>query len=144
MPLVALAALAILILVWVGRGGGQALKRREWRIGAGAFSVAALAGAALLAVRDAWIPAAALGVVAVWLALAARRNAPAAARPEAASRRMSLAEAGSILGVGPDATPAEVRAAHKRLIRRAHPDTGGTSGLAAQLNAARDRLLERD
>ena len=142
MPLVALAALAILILVWAGRGGGQALKRREWRIGAGAFSVAALAGAALLAVRDAWIPAAALGVVAVWLALAARRNAPA--RPEAASRRMSLAEARSILGVGPDATPAEVRAAHKRLIRRAHPDTGGTSGLAAQLNAARDRLLERD
>jgi hypothetical protein len=24
---------------------------------------------------------------------------------------------------------------------RAHPDQGGTSGLAAQLNAARDRLL---
>jgi len=26
-------------------------------------------------------------------------------------------------------------------MRLAHPDKGGTSGLAAQLNAARDRLL---
>jgi hypothetical protein len=25
----------------------------------------------------------------------------------------------------------------------AHPDKGGTSGLAAQLNAARDRLLKK-
>ena len=103
--------------------------------------MAALAGAALLAVRDAWIPSAALGVIAVWLALAARKNAPAAPRPKPASRRMSLAEARAILGVGADATPSEIRAAHKRLIRRAHPDAGGTSGLAAQLNAARDRLL---
>jgi hypothetical protein len=28
-----------------------------------------------------------------------------------------------------------------RLMRSVHPDKGGTSGLAAQLNAARDRLL---
>jgi hypothetical protein len=27
-------------------------------------------------------------------------------------------------------------------MRMAHPDTGGTTGLASQLNAARDRLLE--
>jgi hypothetical protein len=27
-------------------------------------------------------------------------------------------------------------------MRMAHPDKGGTSGLAAQLNAARDRLLQ--
>ena len=33
-------------------------------------------------------------------------------------------------------------AAYNRLMRMAHPDKGGTSGLAAQLNAARDRLLE--
>ncbi len=54
---------------------------------------------------------------------------------------MSLAQARSILGVGPAATAADIRAAYKRLMRRAHPDLGGTSGLAAQLNAARDRLI---
>jgi curved DNA-binding protein CbpA len=37
----------------------------------------------------------------------------------------------------------EVRAAYARLIQMAHPDKGGTAGLAAQLNAARDRLIKR-
>jgi DnaJ-domain-containing protein 1 len=56
------------------------------------------------------------------------------------SERMSLEEARAVLGVGPTATPADIRAAYARLMRRTHPDHGGTSGLAAQLNAARDRL----
>jgi curved DNA-binding protein CbpA len=55
---------------------------------------------------------------------------------------MSLDEARSILGVGADATREEIQAAYSRLMRLAHPDKGGTSGLAAQLNAARDRLLK--
>jgi curved DNA-binding protein CbpA len=55
---------------------------------------------------------------------------------------MSLAEARSILGVGPTATRAEIKAAYARLMQVAHPDKGGTDGLAAQLNAARDRLLK--
>ena len=57
--------------------------------------------------------------------------------------RISDSEARSILGVGPEATDAEIRAAYGRLMRMAHPDKGGTSGLAAQLNAARDRLLKK-
>ncbi|MGZ6049580.1 MAG: molecular chaperone DnaJ [Phenylobacterium sp.] len=138
MQLIALGALALLVLVWVGRSGGAILKRREWRIGAGATAVAALAGAALLGFREAWLPAAGLLILSLWMAVAARRNGVAPARP---SSRMSLKEARSILGVEADATPAEIRAAHKRLMRHAHPDAGGTSGLAAQLNAARDRLL---
>jgi DnaJ-class molecular chaperone len=55
---------------------------------------------------------------------------------------MSLAQARSILGVTDSATPAEIEAAYRQQIRHAHPDRGGTSGLAAQLNAARDRLLK--
>jgi DnaJ-class molecular chaperone len=42
-------------------------------------------------------------------------------------------------GAGPD----EIQAAYVRLMRAVHPDAGGTSGLAAQLNAARDRLLAK-
>jgi curved DNA-binding protein CbpA len=56
---------------------------------------------------------------------------------------MGVSEACSILGVSEDATPAEIQAAYTRLMRLAHPDKGGTSGLAAQLNAARDRLLSK-
>jgi curved DNA-binding protein CbpA len=55
---------------------------------------------------------------------------------------MSESQARSLLGVEPGATPAEIRAAYTRLMKRAHPDQGGTAGLAAQLNAARDRLLK--
>jgi DnaJ-class molecular chaperone len=55
---------------------------------------------------------------------------------------MSLKDAQSVLGVGPEATPEEIQAAYTRLMRMAHPDKGGTTGLATQLNAARDRLLE--
>jgi curved DNA-binding protein CbpA len=54
---------------------------------------------------------------------------------------MSLQEARSVLGLEEGATPAQIKAAYTRLMRMAHPDKGGTAGLAAQLNAARDRLL---
>lgn len=140
MQLIALGALALLILVWVGRSGGAILKRREWRITSGAFAVAALVGATYAALREAWAPALALVVLGLWLAVSARRTGVASALPR--SSRMPLEEARAILGVGEEATPDEIRAAYTRLMRLAHPDKGGTSGLAAQLNAARDRLLE--
>ena len=79
-----------------------------------------------------------MAVAALVCALGARRPAvPAAQR----TRDISLQDARAILGVGPRAEPDEIRAAHRRLIRTVHPDRGGTGGLAAQLNAARDRLL---
>ena len=52
-------------------------------------------------------------------------------------------EARSILGVGAEANAVEIEAAYRRLMLRAHPDHGGSTGLAAQLNAARDRLLKK-
>lgn len=56
---------------------------------------------------------------------------------------MSEREAREILGIGPDAGVEEIQAAYTRLMRRSHPDAGGSAGLAAQINAARDRLLPR-
>ena len=55
---------------------------------------------------------------------------------------MPLTQARSILGVEESASRAEIQAAYTRLMKRAHPDKGGSEGLAAQLNAARDRLLK--
>ena len=49
----------------------------------------------------------------------------------------------NLLDKGADADRAEIQAAYKRLMRAVHPDSGGTAGLAAQLNAARDRLLRK-
>ncbi|MEM1361734.1 MAG: DnaJ domain-containing protein [Pseudomonadota bacterium] len=53
---------------------------------------------------------------------------------------MSAAEAYRILGLEPDASTEDVRAAHKRLIRKVHPDLGGSSALASMINAAKEKL----
>jgi hypothetical protein len=53
----------------------------------------------------------------------------------------SLAEARDALGVRADATPEEIRAAHREGMKRVHPDHGGTAAEAARLNEARDVLL---
>ena len=45
-----------------------------------------------------------------------------------------------MLGLHPGATEAEIRAAHHRLMRTAHPDSGGSDWLAMRINQARDVL----
>jgi hypothetical protein len=54
---------------------------------------------------------------------------------------MSPDEALQILGLKAGATETEIRDAHKRLMRAAHPDSGGSDWLAARINQARDVLL---
>jgi hypothetical protein len=100
------------------------------------FSAVLLASGTLAAFRGAWLPAAGLIGAGLWLTLASRQRTPGPRLPG-----LSEAEARSILGVSADATAAEVRAAYRRVMARAHPDQGGTDGLAARVNAARDRLL---
>jgi hypothetical protein len=56
---------------------------------------------------------------------------------------MSRGEALEVLGLEPGADEAEIRAAHKRLLRLVHPDRGGSAYLARQVYAARDTLLEQ-
>lgn len=52
-------------------------------------------------------------------------------------------QAREILGVNPDASADDVRAAHRRLIATLHPDRGGSAELTRQINDARDVLLRR-
>jgi hypothetical protein len=54
---------------------------------------------------------------------------------------MPVAEARELLGVSDDADQETIRAAHRRLIARVHPDAGGSAELARRVNAAREILL---
>jgi hypothetical protein len=137
----ALGAAILWFLVGLGRGQ-RIFKRREWRLASGAFALAAFAGAAYATLRGGWAIAVILALLGLWLVTSARLNGPAGQRGPP-SREMSLEEARSVLGVGPDATEPEIEAAYRRLMRLAHPDKGGTTGLAVQLNAARARLLRK-
>lgn len=56
---------------------------------------------------------------------------------------MTQEEAYQILGLQRGATTEQIRTAHRSLMKRAHPDQGGSAEQAARVNAARDRLLNR-
>jgi hypothetical protein len=71
-----------------------------------------------------------------WRESAERQNAP-----RGRSGAMTRAEAYAVLGLAENASEAEVREAHHRLMRGVHPDHGGSTYLAAKLNEARDLLL---
>ena len=55
--------------------------------------------------------------------------------------KMDEYEARAILGVPADASADAIKAAHRRLIQRLHPDQGGSDYLAARINHAKDVLL---
>ncbi|RYE02712.1 MAG: J domain-containing protein [Sphingomonadales bacterium] len=79
---------------------------------------------------------AALIVAAIWYFFIKPRPAP---RPQ---HLLGEDEARAVLGVGADADPEAIRAAHRRLVTALHPDKGGSAELTRRINAARDALLK--
>jgi DnaJ homolog subfamily C member 19 len=62
-------------------------------------------------------------------------------RAVVAGSAMRPSEARELLNIPVGANADEIRAAHRRMIARVHPDAGGSAGLATRVNAARDTLI---
>jgi hypothetical protein len=124
-----------LFLIGAGLVGYWAWKTRETRairFGDVAAVVAALIGLQLFRRHE--IPLALLAIGgAVWWYWWRKQGTPATG--------MTREQASRLLDVPSDASADTVRAAHRRLVARVHPDAGGSADLAAQVNEARDTLL---
>jgi hypothetical protein len=72
----------------------------------------------------------------------AQHHASSGTRPPGGGK-MTEEEAYQILGLQRGASAEEISRAHRSLIKKLHPDQGGTTYLAARINEARDVLLRR-
>lgn len=122
------------LLVWVAALGGLSLMLLLILSGRGPLAILAL-GFALPLVRDWWEGRRVGG------SRQGQGSATGASGRPGRREAMTREEALAILGLQPGATEEEIRAAHRRLMRAAHPDSGGSDWLASRINQARDRLL---
>lgn len=146
MPFLLLGFAALVILVLVSRAFSRMKTAEAARWSRILLGLAAAISGGLLTLRGLAILGAPLatfgiGLMAVGAGFRPKPSTSSKASPPA-SQTISRAEALDILGLEGAPTKEEVRAAYRTLMKRVHPDSGGTDGLSRRLTEARDVLLK--
>jgi hypothetical protein len=150
MPFLLLGVASLVLLMLALGAFSRAQVKTIKQFGVWFVAIGGLVLVTLLLLTGKGVPAlAALGMLGplVWRWLRESGAVPTAtgrAGPRSTPTRggaMSRAEAYSVLGLAPGADAEAIRAAHRRLMRAAHPDAGGSDWLATRINQARDVLL---
>jgi hypothetical protein len=132
-----LLAAALVLSGWGGAGPVGAWVRKS-------RGVILVFGLALVATRNIGLAIFAAMIAqavlsrAVWLG---KGSGPSDGARGPTSGAMAVEEAYRVLDLRPGATRGDVLAAYRSLITRNHPDQGGSTYLAAQVNEAKDVLL---
>ncbi len=140
---------AFALLVWVGRqsrlgrlAAGPWI--RQFRAVRSVTSLLLMAVGAFLIVHGDWPAGLACLIAVVVLSGSVRVSGMRSMAPKtAASYSAEEIRAYQVLELPIGADRAAIKAAWKRLMKSAHPDSGGSAGRAVALNAARDVLLRR-
>lgn len=140
-------ALVLFALLSLSASEGEVGRKRAQDTILGALAVAAV----VLVFTRAGLPWLGLGLALLWGAAKRFRNGGRGSQrsnPEStppavfpASDGMTRAEAFEVLGLPDDASPERILAEYRRLMKKVHPDQGGTTYLATRLNQAKQVLL---
>jgi DnaJ-domain-containing protein 1 len=139
----AVVAVVVVLVITLSLQASQSdsEKRRIEHVLTGALVVA---GAVYLLTK-AGLPWVAAGLILLYSAARRLGNRERSTRYEVRDGNdrppMSREEAYQVLGLEPGASPERIRDEYKRLMKKMHPDQGGTNYLAARINEAKDVLL---
>lgn len=161
--------LAVVFVIWVGRGGPKRAKSLLRQNGKKVAGLGLIAVAALMVLRGLWEPALIPAAIGWWLltdgAMSGwlgsgfklyldrrfpgwREHVDAGQDPRRGNRVktegvMTEEEAYQILGLEPGQSSEAIGAAYRAAMKEVHPDQGGSAEMAVRLNLARDFLLKR-